>query len=124
MTDARPPWAVVEVLGHRTYVGQIEPIEILGVEMLRVHVPERVEDHTEYHPADRLTRTVTQTTPAFVVDVARHSLHTITHCSEATARAWMNRCERGPQDSIRVEGPWVARPEPPPAPADTDDIPF
>lgn len=104
-------WAIVEVMGHRRYAGQVEQVTVVGVPMLRIHSPE-VEtqfQRRDYRGPDGATRvrTVTVLYPAFHVDVAGGALFTVTRCPESAAKAAVPHSHRPDGfESVETEGPW------------------
>lgn len=104
-------WAIVEVMGHRRYAGQVEQVTHVGVPMLRIHSPE-VQcpyQHRDYNGPDGATRvrTITVRYPAFQVDVAGGALFTLTPCPESAAKAAVSSSHRPDGfESVETEGPW------------------
>lgn len=106
-------WAVVEVMGHRVYVGQVEEVTVAGAPMLRVWVPEVEREHTEKDYGDvgftaARCRTVRKRYPAYDVDLGGGSLFAVTRCSEGVARARIPSAYRpdGFEPSSEY-GPWT-----------------
>jgi hypothetical protein len=118
-------WAIVEVMGHQRHAGQVYETTLAGVPMLRVLQPGRTatERKTEWrspagekcdgfdHNAVLWECEVTVRYPEVQCDLGGAALFRVTTCSEATARAWVDagRCNHGPEEPERIEGPW--RPE-------------
>lgn len=116
-------WAVVEVMGHRRYVGQVEEVTVAGVPMLRVHVPGYVSRSrsTEWRtPAGEPVAswdedgvegeaTITLEYQPYVVDLGGSALFAVTTCSEERARAGVEHGHDGPESPVRTVGEWVPR---------------
>jgi hypothetical protein len=108
-------WAIVEVMGHRTYAGEVSEVMVAGVPMLRVTVPASVTTagaskygsdtepvgygHTLWF------RTNEHHHEQLVVDLGAGSIFAITRCSEERVREQLDRSVRG--EVVRtVEGEW------------------
>lgn len=116
-------WAIVEVMGHRRYAGQIEEIAVAGVPMLRVHVPAFVRSHRETEwrapsgdacsswdsDAQRWERTVEEHHTAYTVDLGGASLFAVTRCSEDRAREAARVCHLGPEAPEETTSEWRLR---------------
>jgi hypothetical protein len=102
-------WAIVEVMGHRQYVGQIEETTIAGVVMLRVHIPEYAMTviDSEWRGPVVARRPVRRAWAAHVVDLGGASLFAVNHCTEDTARRALPGSHRGPEaEVLEVIGEW------------------
>lgn len=75
--EAEPFWAIVEVMGHNTYAGEVSERALAGGSFVRVDVP----------AADGV--------PAYTKLLGVSSIYAITPCSEAIAKAAAKRyCAR------------------------------
>jgi hypothetical protein len=116
-------WAVVEVMGHRRYAGQVEEVTVAGVPMLRVHVPpytstsraseSRLPDGTACPSWDERAvewiAPVSVLYPGFTVDLGGAALFAVTGCSEERARAALPHSHHGEEEPVRTVGEWTLR---------------
>lgn len=89
-------WAIVEVMGHRTYAGRVFDETIAGKGFLRIDVPE------------------TPTTQAWTKLLGVDSIYAITPCSEQTARQSAGRLHATPHHLVHSvdSRPLLERSEP------------
>lgn len=82
-------WAIVEVMGHRRYAGQIREVSFAGASMLEVLVPaaEKTWEEREWYPSPGRRRQVVQRWPAYDVLLGGGSLFAVHACTENVARA-------------------------------------
>jgi hypothetical protein len=82
-------WAILEVMGHRTYAGRVTEQVIAGAALLRIDVPETTAIDGGLP------------TPAFTKMVGIGSVYCLTPCAEDVARKAARQLERG-RDPIPV----------------------
>jgi len=78
-------WAIVEVMGHKSYAGFVTAETIAGAALLRIDVP----------PTSNLA--------GFTKYLSPSALYGISPCTEATARAWAESRKTIPFESWSVE---------------------
>lgn len=91
--SVRLGWAIVEVMGHRRYVGEIEETTLAGAPVLRVYVPAHQVERREVDwredesgRSQQWIRTATTVYPEQVVDLGGAALFAVTRVPEETAR--------------------------------------
>lgn len=80
ITFSEPTWAIIEIMGHKTFVGQVSEVTVAGGQMLRIDVPE------------------TGSAPAFTTFRGSASIYSITPTDEETARAALASISPRPVD--------------------------
>lgn len=78
MSEGFAGWAVVEVMGHKTYAGQVREEVIAGTAFVRIDVPE------------------TSRKPAYTKYIGTGSIYAISPTSEAAARIAAMRLDEPP----------------------------
>lgn len=87
-------WAIVDVMGHQRYAGQVSETTIAGAGLIRVDVPEvTLAGASGYGPSSTPTR---RTIPAFSKLFAPGAIHSISPCDEEIARAMAARFDQQP----------------------------
>ena len=134
-------WAVVEVMGHRRYVGLVREVTIAGIALIRVHVPEVKEHRVEKRRRDaydvmlgvvpvagEYERDHTIRRAAFHVDLGPSSIFAISWCDEAYAVQHSSESHPGAVETVTETGPWrpvaarvAALPGPVAVPGDDED---
>jgi hypothetical protein len=94
MAEQFSGWAVVEVLGHNKYVGQVEEVVLAGAGMLKVSVPE-VPATGPYSPGIR----------AFVKYVPPTALYALTPITEEEAMRAIGRVRATPHNIPMIAAP-------------------
>ena len=77
-------WAIVEVMGHKTFAGRIEEVEVCGAGMMRLDVP------------------AVEGAPAFTKLLSPQSIYAINPTDEASARAAAERLRERPLDTYQL----------------------
>lgn len=95
-------WAVVEVMGHDSYAGQVSEETVAGSQLLRIDVP------------------AIDGVPAFTKYVSGGAIFSLTPCSEQIARAWQADRRKEP---VQVWGLRVVGLEPQALPAPGEPLP-
>lgn len=103
-------WAIVEVMGHRRYAGQVEEVTLAGAAFIQVTTPDCKRTNTEYDWDDngrRRTREVIVEFAPLVVALGAAAIFAVTWCTEAEATEAIASAAtmRGPE-RLRVEGEW------------------
>lgn len=78
-------WAIVEVMGHKSYAGFVTAEVIAGAAMLRIDVP------------------ATSTLAGFTKYLSCQAIYGISPCTEQTAKSWAEARRATPFESWSVE---------------------
>lgn len=120
--SVRLGWAIVEVMGHRRYVGEIEEATLAGAPVLRVYVPEHTVERVdaEWRGSARWTRPLRVSYPAEVVDLGGGALFAVTRVTEEDARREVARTYRA-TDGVESYGEWAPPASAPALPGPVED---
>jgi hypothetical protein len=103
-TGSYEGWAIVEILGHQTFAGQVRPEPLFGTEMLRIDVPEIAErsaTERRYGPGGYGAYEVRYPAiPGFTKFFGGASLYCLTPCTEEVARAAVIKLAKKPISAV------------------------
>jgi hypothetical protein len=92
MSEPYAGWAIVEIMGHQSYAGEVRPEAMYGAEMLRIDVPElpaftKSEFRYRYSARQEEVEIEYPAVPAFTKFFGGNSIYSLTPCSEDIGRA-------------------------------------
>jgi hypothetical protein len=101
MSEPYAGWAIVEIMGHQSYAGEVRPEAQYGAEMLRVDVPELpgfTKTESRYRYGDRPEEVEIEypPVPGFTKFFGGSSIYCLTPCSEEVARAAASSMRKQP----------------------------